>query len=150
MPAGMMMASPTCRRRRFAPDAHFGLTIQDVHQGVERRGMLTELLAGVKGEERDVASVGLRDLAADDRTLLIGRQVKPAAGLRPRECSSFEPLSARLLDLDAYSCRQASEALSASHQQHGTLARVQRNGDGGGLVIGDRDVLARWCRRCRT
>ena len=89
IPAGITMASPGLQDRRLAADADLGLTLQDVHQGVKRRGMLAELLAGVEGEQRHVASVGLRDLAADDRTLLIGSQLKQLQDLAPWVYSSW-------------------------------------------------------------
>ena len=44
-------------------------------EGVERGSMLTQFLALIEGKERDVASILLGDLAADHRSLLIGRKV---------------------------------------------------------------------------
>ena len=56
---------------RLAPDADFSLPIENMHQRVERRRMLTQLLAGIEREKRDVASVCFGDLPADDRPRLI-------------------------------------------------------------------------------
>jgi len=63
---------PVCRRTAPANE-HFSFSLQDVDQGVVRRGMRSEP-GRRRSEEGYVPGIGLGDLTADDGTLLIGHK----------------------------------------------------------------------------
>ena len=67
---------------RFARDRDFDFPLKHVHKSIERCRVLTQFLAAVEGEERNVSRLLLQDYSADHRAILIFDKINNLQHLR--------------------------------------------------------------------